>query len=83
MSFLSASESVGVVANQPKPKNSASWLINGPTCDGPQLFNLKEDPAEQKDLAKDHPEIVKDLTDAYKAWESHHGEWGYGEPGKY
>jgi arylsulfatase A-like enzyme len=72
-----------VVANQPKPKKSASWLINGPMSDEPQLFNLKEDPAEQKDLAKDRPEIVKDLTDAYKTWESHHGEWGYGEPGKY
>lgn len=73
-----------VVANQPKAKAAhASWLLLGPVSKDPQLFNLKDDPSEQKDVAKDHPEIVKDLTARYKQWESHHGEWGYGEPGKY
>jgi arylsulfatase A-like enzyme len=72
-----------VVARQPKTRHVVKWLIHGPTSDGPQLFNLKDDPAEQKDLSQGHPEIVKDLSNAFKVWESHHGEWGYGEPGKY
>ncbi len=71
-----------VVANQPKGKHVA-WLITGPTSKEPQLFNLKEDPAEQKDLSKDHPEVVKELMDAYQSWDSHNGEWGAGEPAKY
>jgi hypothetical protein len=28
----------------------------------PQLFNLAEDPGEAKNVAKDHPDMVKDLT---------------------
>lgn len=73
-----------VVATQPRGKHGdASWLLKGPVSDQPQLFNLKDDPSEQKDLSKDHPEIVKELHDSYQTWESHHGEWGYGEPGKY
>jgi arylsulfatase A len=28
-----------------------------------QLFNLKNDPGETRDVSKDHPELVRDLTD--------------------
>lgn len=73
-----------VAASQPEGKHgTVSWLLRGPVSKQPQLFNLKDDPAEQKDVSKDHPEIVKELTDSYRTWESCHGEWGYGEPGKY
>lgn len=73
-----------VHARQAEGKHgTVSWLLRGPVSKEPQLFNLKTDPAEQHDLAGDHPEIVKALTDSYKQWEAHHGEWGYGEPGKY
>lgn len=65
------------------PHGEDSWILQGPISNKPQLFNLKEDLAEQKDVSAEHPDIVKDLTDRYKEWESHHGEWGYGETGKY
>jgi arylsulfatase A-like enzyme len=61
----------------------ASWVLGGPDSDKPQLFNLKSDVAEQKDVSQEHPEIVKELTESYKKWEGRHGEWGHGEPGKY
>ena len=34
----------------------------------PQLFNLKDDPWETKNLAKDHPELVSNLSTAISAW---------------
>jgi arylsulfatase A-like enzyme len=34
---------------------------------GPELFNLKEDPTETKNLAATKPDVVKDLTDSLKA----------------
>ena len=34
----------------------------------PQLFNLKQDPSETKNLAKDHPELVSELAEAISAW---------------
>ena len=34
----------------------------------PQLFNLKQDPTETKNLAKDHPELVSELAGAISAW---------------
>jgi arylsulfatase A-like enzyme len=75
-----------VLATQPSHKEkggNASWLLQGPVSDAPQLFNLKSDPAEQTDLSTAHPEIVKELTETYRTWESRHGEWGHGESGKY
>jgi arylsulfatase A-like enzyme len=35
----------------------------------PELYNLKDDFAESKDLAKDQPEKVAELTKLYKAWD--------------
>lgn len=34
------------------------------------LFDLKADPAEEHDLAAEHPEIVEKLKRAYQAWEA-------------
>lgn len=33
-----------------------------------QLFNLQEDPAEDRNLAAKHPELVQQLSDAHAAW---------------
>ncbi len=35
---------------------------------GTFLYNLDEDPGEKTDLSKQHPEIVKELTQVYKVW---------------
>ncbi|HEX8520929.1 MAG TPA: sulfatase-like hydrolase/transferase [Tepidisphaeraceae bacterium] len=50
-----------------------SWIIKGPSSDKPQLFNLKDDLAEQKDVSERHPEIVKELTQAYQKWDAANG----------
>ena len=34
----------------------------------PQLFNLKDDPAEKTNLAKDNPEVVRKLAEAIADW---------------
>jgi len=36
--------------------------------DGWQLFNLRKDPQERKDLAKSHPEVVKNMRKHYDAF---------------
>ncbi len=33
-----------------------------------QLYNLKEDIGEQKDLSKEKPELVKELWKGYESW---------------
>lgn len=35
---------------------------------GPQLFNLKDDPTEQKNVASDHPELVAELAQSIADW---------------
>jgi arylsulfatase A-like enzyme len=32
------------------------------------LFNLKQDPAEQVDLTRDHPDVIADLQEKYRAF---------------
>jgi arylsulfatase len=44
-----------------------------------ELYDLKNDPAETKNLAKDHPERVKQLTDACDAWQKRCGIMDYNE----
>ncbi|EMI20672.1 sulfatase atsG [Rhodopirellula maiorica SM1] len=34
----------------------------------PELYNLKQDPHENNDLAAEHPQKVKSMTDAINAW---------------
>jgi arylsulfatase A-like enzyme len=38
--------------------------------DGWKLFDLKADPLEEQDLAKEHSDIVKDMRKRYDAWEA-------------
>ncbi|MGJ8592783.1 MAG: sulfatase family protein [Aquaticitalea sp.] len=33
-----------------------------------KLFNVEKDPGERLDVSKDHPEIAKELEDAYQNW---------------
>ena len=33
-----------------------------------ELYNLAHDPAQQHDVASDHPTLVKELQEAYEAW---------------
>ncbi|MGF1701924.1 sulfatase [Photobacterium makurazakiensis] len=44
-----------------------------------QLFNISNDISESKDLAKEHPEQVKRLQDAWNAWdaENEDAKWGW------
>ena len=35
---------------------------------GKELYDIKSDPGQQKNVAVDHPEIVKKLSDHYAAW---------------
>jgi arylsulfatase A-like enzyme len=41
-----------------KKKETAGW----------QLYDMIDDPAQTKDIARDHPETVKRLTSAYEKW---------------
>jgi arylsulfatase A-like enzyme len=35
---------------------------------GKELYDIKTDPGQQKNVAADHPDIVKKLSDHYEAW---------------
>ncbi len=35
---------------------------------GKELYDIKSDPGQQKNVAADHPDIVKKLSDHYEAW---------------
>ena len=35
---------------------------------GKQLYDIKSDPGQKKDVAADHPNVVNRLTDFYEAW---------------
>jgi arylsulfatase A-like enzyme len=43
-------------------------LVKATGIDRPQLFDLAADISETKDLSADKPEVVKDLTAKYEAW---------------
>jgi len=49
----------------------------------PELYNLAEDVSEKNDLAEKHPDKVKQLTEAYNAWNAQLQEprWGRGRAG--
>lgn len=55
------------------PIKSRSWRIrNSRYClisrDNLQLFDLQADPRESRDIAGEHPEIVRELSAAYDTW---------------
>ncbi|PHN06539.1 sulfatase-like hydrolase/transferase [Flavilitoribacter nigricans] len=45
------------------------WKLLVDQDNGSMLFNLQEDPNETTDLAPDHPETVRDLSEKLAAWE--------------
>jgi arylsulfatase A-like enzyme len=47
-----------VYAVQDRPAKAMGW----------QLFDLVEDPAQERDLAAERPEVVQELRQAYDAW---------------
>ena len=36
--------------------------------DGKELYDLRSDPGQERDIASDHPELVTELRQAYEAW---------------
>jgi len=46
-----------------------SWKLVGIADEAPKLFNLHSDVGETNDLSEQHPEQVKDLLEAFHAWE--------------
>ena len=52
-------------------RKPTSQILQGPKSKSDvQLFNIKEDLAEQKDVSKQHPEIVEKLKSLYTQWET-------------
>jgi arylsulfatase A-like enzyme len=50
-------------------RTPTSQILQGPGSNGNvQLFNLKDDPSEQNDIAKKHPDIVKKMSSLYTQW---------------
>lgn len=66
--------------HHPEPKThdfggQAAWLNNrykllvGLGQSGPQLYDLTADPYERRDVAREHPDIVKSMTAEMEAWQ--------------
>lgn len=51
---------------------SGSWKLVMPLRDGgiPELYNLDDDPGEQRNVAKEKPAIVKKLIASWSQWEA-------------
>ncbi len=47
------------ILNLPKPFGTDDW----------ELFNIREDPGETKDLSADYPEIRQDLINAWEEYQ--------------
>lgn len=52
------------------PKWEASAAMRGPwrLIDGEMLYDLRDDPGQQTDIASKHPEIVEELRAEYETW---------------
>jgi arylsulfatase A-like enzyme len=56
--------------DRPKAMRTGQWkLVVSPYYKNISLYDLSNDIAEQKNVAKQHPEIVSDMTSKVKAWE--------------
>ena len=44
-------------------------MIECPPCPGPELFNLRDDPAETNDLAATEPQIVERMARLLREWQ--------------
>lgn len=51
--------------SQPRPAKKKNTEISFPEI---QLYNMKNDPAEQKNIASEHPEIVSELTNLMRSY---------------
>ena len=51
-----------------KWRKSAVMTQRWRLVNGKQLFDIQADPAQKKDVAADHPAVVKQLTTAYDGW---------------
>ena len=47
----------------PKPQGTGDW----------ELFNIKEDPAELKDLSKKYPQKLKELVEQWEQYRKENG----------
>ncbi len=57
----------------------APYLPEPPT--GPTLYNLRDDPGEQKDLAQEHPDVVRQLQQRVEAFRVRFGDGFQGRVG--
>ena len=57
-------------------------LVKGVGDDTPQLFDLAADIGEKNDLSAAKPEIYKDLTARYDAWNKTLEEPRWGQPAR-
>jgi len=48
--------------------NSGGWYLKNPKETAGQLYNVKEDPAETKNVYEEHPDVVKKLTALYEKY---------------
>lgn len=56
------------ILNPRKWKNCSTMSQGWRLINGKQLYDIKSDPGQDKDLADQHPEVVERLRAAYEAW---------------
>ena len=49
--------------------NDYKLVVSGPGASDTELFNLRHDPAEQKNLAADEPAVVAALAEQLRRWQ--------------
>jgi arylsulfatase A-like enzyme len=57
-------------------------LVQGRGAEQRMLFDLAADIGEQKDLAAERPEVVKELTEKFDAWNATLPKPAWGQPGR-
>lgn len=50
------------------PAGGSKAVANDQSAKAWQLYDMEQDPGQEQDIAKSHPEIVKDLSARYDAW---------------
>ncbi|MDN5200239.1 arylsulfatase [Fulvivirgaceae bacterium BMA10] len=81
-SFFKAFDGVDVAREKPlfwhwrngKAVRKGNWKIVLHGSDKWDLYNLKDDPTEMKDLSTQHPEIVEELANLYQNWENENAQ---------
>ncbi len=51
-----------------KWKQSATMTDNWRLVNGAELYDISKDPGQEKDIAKEHPDVVKELREDYEDW---------------